>query len=43
MFGNPTLFHQANSIEKNIEKRYIFTQSVEKSFLIDLLTTNNVI
>ena len=38
-----TLFHQAKSIEKNIEKRYILTLSIEKSLLIDLLTRNNVI
>ena len=28
---------------KNIEKRQILTQSIEKSFLIDPLTTNNAI
>ena len=38
-----TLFHHAKSVEKNIEKRYILTLSIEKSLLIDLLTRNNVI
>ena len=43
MWRNPTLFHRAKSIEKGIEKRYILTQSIKKSFLIDPLTTNNAI
>ena len=30
--GKPTLFHQAKSIEKNIEKIQILTQSIEKSY-----------
>ena len=40
MRRNPTLFHWAKSIEKNIEKRKKLAQSIEKSFLIDSLTTN---
>ena len=43
MCGDPTLFHRAISFEKNIEKRYLLTQSIEKSFLIDPLTTINAI
>ena len=43
MKGNPTLFHRAKSVEKNIEKRLILTQSIEISFLIDPLNTNNAI
>ena len=31
------------SIERNIEKRYILTYSIEKSFSIDPLTTDNAI
>ena len=30
--GKPTLFRQAKSIEKNIEKIQILTQSIEKSY-----------
>ena len=40
---NPTLCHRSKSIEKNIEKRRILTQSIEKSFLIDPLNTNNAV
>ena len=36
-----SLFHRAKSTEKNIDKRKILTQSIEKSFLIDPLNTNN--
>ena len=43
MRGNPALFHRAKSIEKNIDKKLILTQSIEKSFLIDPLNTNNAI
>ena len=43
MCGNPTLFHRAKSIEKDIKERQILTQSIEKSFLIDPATTNNTI
>ena len=43
MWGKPTLFHRAKSIEKNIEKRQILTYSIEKSSLIDPLTTYNAI
>ena len=43
MWGNPTFLHRGKSIEKNIEKREILTQSIEKSFLIDPLTTNDAI
>ena len=32
MWRTTTLFHWAKSIEKNIEKRYIVTQSIDKSF-----------
>ena len=39
--GNPKLFHQAKSSEKNIKKRC--TKSIDKSYLIDPLTTNNAI
>ena len=42
MWSNPTLFHQAESIEKNIEKK-INIDTIEKSFLIDPLTANNAI
>ena len=31
MWGIPTLFHRAKSIEINIEKRQLLTQSVEKN------------
>ena len=41
MWGNPRLFHQENSTEKNIEKKQILTQLTEKSFLINPITTNN--
>ena len=44
MWGNRTLLRLAKSIEKkifSIEKKQILTQSVEKSVLIDPLTTNN--
>ena len=40
---NSTLSHRAKSIEKNIAKRQILRQSIEKSFLIVPLTINNVI
>ena len=40
---NTTLSHRAKSIEKNIAKRQILRQSIEKSFLIVPLTINNVI
>ena len=40
MLGNSTLFHQAQSTEKNIEKRYLLTQLIQKNFLIDPLNTN---
>ena len=40
MWGNSTLFHQAQSTEKNIEKRYLLTQLIQKNFLIDPLNTN---
>ena len=43
MWTNPILFHWENSIQKHVEKRKIFTESTEKNFLIDLLTTNYVI
>ena len=43
MWGNSTLFHQAQSTEKNIEKRYLLTQLIEKNFLIDPLNTNNAV
>ena len=43
MWGNPILFHRVKYIGKNIEKKQILTQSIEKSFLIDPLTTNNAI
>ena len=43
MWGNPMLFDRAKSIEKNIEKKEILTRSIEKSFVIDPLTTNNAI
>ena len=43
MKSNPTLFHRAKSVEKNIEKRLILTQSIEISFLIDPLSINNAI
>ena len=32
MWRTTTLFHWAKSIEKNIEKSYILTQSIDKSF-----------
>ena len=41
MWGNSTLFHWKKSIEKILKK--ILTQSIEKSFLIDPLNTNNAI
>ena len=41
MWGSPTLFHRVKLIEKNIEKSYILTQSIDKIFLIDPLSTNN--
>ena len=43
MSGNTTLFHRAKSNEKNIEKILALTSSTEKRFLIEPLTTNNVI
>ena len=43
MWCNPILFHRVKYIGKNIEKKQILTQSIEKSFLIDPLTTNNAI
>ena len=43
MWGNLTLFQRTKSIEKSIEKRPIFTQLIDKSFLIDPPTTNNAI
>ena len=33
MWGNPTLFHCGKSMEKNIEKRQISTQPLDKIFL----------
>ena len=30
--GKPTLFHQTKSVEKNIEKIQILTQSIEDSY-----------
>ena len=30
MWGNPTLFHRANSVEKSIDKREILAKSTEK-------------
>ena len=35
MRGSTTLFSPAKSVEKNIEKRQILTQSIDESFLID--------
>ena len=32
MWGNPTFFHWAKSIEKNTWRREILTQSIEKRF-----------
>ena len=43
MWGNLTLFQKVRSIEKNTKKRSTLTQSIEKSFLIDPLITNNAI
>ena len=43
IWGNPTLFQSAKSIEKNVEKRWIVTYQVIKNFLIHPLTTNNAI
>ena len=43
MWGNLTLFQKVRSIEKNTKKRSILTQSIEKSFLINPLITNNAI
>ena len=43
MWGNPIHFHRVKYIGKHIEKKQILTQSIEKSFLIDPLTTNNAI
>ena len=40
MWGNYTLFHQAKSIEKNIDKRYELTILIERNLLIDPLNTN---
>ena len=31
MWGNPTAFHRAESIEKSIEKRKILAKSIEKN------------
>ena len=42
MWGNHTLFHRAKYIEK-ILRTINMTQSIEKSFLQDPLTTNNAI
>ena len=39
MLGNLTLFYGEKFIEISIEKRLILTQSIEKSFVIDLLNT----
>ena len=40
MWGYSTLFHQAKSIEKNVNKRYELTKLIEKNLLIDPLNTN---
>ena len=32
MWGNPTLFHLAKSIEKNIEERSLLAEAIEKIF-----------
>ena len=39
MWGNHTFPPGKIYIEKNIKKRYVLTQSIEKSFLIDPLNT----
>ena len=38
-----SFFYREKAIEKNTEKRQILAQSIEKSFLVDPLNTNNAI
>ena len=43
MWITPHFATGQNLLKKNIEKRRILTQSIEKSFLIDPLNTNNAV